>query len=44
MKKEKKFVKPEAEVIEFNVYDIIVTSGDIPEDPADMGKGSYPWY
>ena len=26
---EKKFLKPEAEVIEFNDSDIIVTSGDI---------------
>ena len=45
MKKEKKFLKPEAEVIEFSINDIIVTSGDdVPAEPGDMGKGSYPWY
>ena len=40
MKKEKRFVKPEAEIVEFCNDDIIVTSGE-----GDIGGGiNYPWW
>lgn len=38
MKKDNKFVKPEAEIVEFGNEDIIVTSGE-----GDVGQISYPW-
>ena len=37
---EKKFLKPNAEIITFNDGDIIVTSSDIDE----ILTGSIPWY
>ena len=39
MKKEKRFVKPEAELIEFFNEDIILTSGE-----GDVGGINYPWW
>lgn len=39
MEKEKKFTRPEAEVIEFYDEDIILTSGE-----GDIGNISYPWW
>ena len=38
MEKEKVFVKPEADVFEFNNEDIILTSGE-----GDVGSIDYPW-
>ena len=38
MNNENKFIKPEAEVIEFNNEDIILTSGE-----GDVGSIDYPW-
>ena len=38
MKTEKRFINPEAEVIEFYDDDIILTSGE-----GDIGGVSYPW-
>ena len=38
MNKEKKFNKPEAEIVEFNNDDIILTSGE-----GVMGNIGYPW-
>lgn len=38
MKTEKRFTNPEAEIIEFNNDDIILTSGE-----GDIGGVSYPW-
>ena len=37
---EKKFLKPEAEIIDFVNEDIITDSGDI----ANVPLGSIPWY
>lgn len=45
MKKEKKFTKPEVEIINFAFEDIIVTSGDPWDDEYEegsMGGGSVP--
>lgn len=39
MKKENKFIKPAAEVIEFDNEDIILTSGE-----GDVGSIDYPWW
>ena len=39
MKKEKRFVKPEAEIVEFCNDDIILTSGE-----GDVGGINYPWW
>lgn len=39
MENEKKYVKPEADIIEFNNEDIIVTSGE-----GDIGGINYPWW
>ena len=39
MKKEKRFVKPEAEIVEFYNDDIILTSGE-----GDVGGINYPWW
>ena len=38
--KEKKFLKPEAEIIDFADEDIITDSGDIDQ----ISIGSIPWY
>lgn len=39
MENEKKYVKPEADIVEFENEDIILTSGE-----GDIGGASYPWH
>ena len=40
MKKEKKFIVPECEIVHFNVEDVITTSNGDPNFPGNVDEGS----